>query len=72
MTGIGPALFPLRILAVDVGGGTQDVLIYDSEREIENCFKMVLPAQTQIVAARIRRATEAGKPLYLSDRKSVV
>lgn len=66
MTGIGPALFPLRILAVDVGGGTQDVLIYDSEREIENCFKMVLPAQTQIVAARIRRATEAGKPLYLS------
>lgn len=66
MTDTGPALFPLRILAVDVGGGTQDVLIYDSEHEIENCFKMVLPAQTQIVAARIRRATAAGKSIYLS------
>ncbi len=59
-------LDPLRILAVDVGGGTQDVLVYDSEREIENCFKMVLPAQTQVVAARIRRATAACRPIYLA------
>lgn len=57
---------PLRILAVDVGGGTQDVLIYDSSREIENCFKLILPAQTQIVAARIRRATVANRAIYLT------
>lgn len=60
------SLDPLRILAVDVGGGTQDVLVYDSEREIENCFKLVLPAQTQIVASRIRKATAAGRPIYLT------
>jgi uncharacterized protein (DUF1786 family) len=60
------SLSPLRILAVDVGGGTQDVLVYDSDREIENCFKMVLPAQTQIVAARIRKATAAGRSIYLA------
>ncbi len=60
------SLNPLRILAVDVGGGTQDVLVYESDREIENCFKMVLPSQTQIVASRIRRATAAGRAIHLS------
>jgi uncharacterized protein (DUF1786 family) len=57
---------PVRILAVDVGGGTQDILVYDSSRTIENCVKCVLPAQTQIVATRIKRATDARKPLHLA------
>jgi uncharacterized protein (DUF1786 family) len=59
---------PLRILAVDVGGGTQDILIYDSARRIENCVKLVLPAQTQVVARKIERATAQRKPLHLSGR----
>lgn len=57
---------PLRILAVDVGGGTQDVLVYDSSRTVENCVRLVLPAQTQIVAERVRRATRAGRPICLT------
>lgn len=56
----------VRILAVDVGGGTQDILVYDSRRTIENCVKLVLPAQTQIVARRIARATAQRRPLHLS------
>jgi uncharacterized protein (DUF1786 family) len=56
----------LRILAVDVGAGTQDVLVYDSARTPENCFKLVLPSQTQITGARIRAVTRAGKPLHLA------
>lgn len=47
----------MRLLAIDVGMGTQDILLYDSKRSIENCFKMVLPSQTQIVAKRIARET---------------
>jgi len=43
----------MRILAIDVGMGTQDILLYDSNKNIENCFKMVLPSQTQIIAKRI-------------------
>jgi uncharacterized protein (DUF1786 family) len=58
----------LRILAIDIGAGTQDILIYESGKPIENCAKLILPSQTQIVAARIRRVTEAGKPLHLSGR----
>lgn len=57
---------PLRILAVDVGGGTQDVLVYDSSRPVENCVRLVLPAQTQVVAERIRWETRAGRPICLT------
>ena len=54
------------MLAIDVGAGTQDVLLYDPAREPENCLKLVLPSQTQIVGARVRAATEAGVPVHLT------
>lgn len=55
-----------RILAIDVGAGTQDVLVYEHGRTPENWPKMVLPSQTRIVAARIRTATTAGRPVHLA------
>src|SRR5579859_1922264 len=55
----------MQILTVDVGTGTQDVLLFDSEREIENCFKLVLPSPTVVVAERIRSATSARRRLVL-------
>ena len=55
----------MQILTVDVGTGTQDVLLFDSEREIENCFKLVLPSPTVVIADRIRAATAAGRRLVL-------
>ena len=57
---------PIRILAVDVGAGTQDILIYQAGRELENCPKLVLPSQTQIVGERVRAATAARQPLHLT------
>jgi len=56
----------VRILAVDVGTGTQDILLFESGKTIENCFKMVMPSPTVIVAARIKRATERGQPILLT------
>jgi uncharacterized protein (DUF1786 family) len=58
----------LRMLAVDVGTGTQDVLLFETDRTVENCFQMVLPSPTVIVAERIRRATAAGLPVLLTGR----
>jgi uncharacterized protein (DUF1786 family) len=55
----------MQILTVDVGTGTQDVLLFDSERELENCFKLVLPSPTVAIADRIRLATTARKRLVL-------
>jgi uncharacterized protein (DUF1786 family) len=57
---------PIRILAVDVGTGTQDILLFESGKTIENCFKMVMPSPTVIVAERIKRATERGQPILLT------
>jgi len=56
----------MRILAVDVGTGTQDILFFDSEREIENCFKLVMPSPTVLVANRIRAATANRQSVVLS------
>jgi uncharacterized protein (DUF1786 family) len=55
----------MRILALDVGKGTQDLLLYDSNVVIENSVKMVMPSQTAIVAKRVRSATAQGRSLFL-------
>jgi len=55
----------MRILTVDVGTGTQDVLLFDSDREIENCFKMVMPSPTAAIAENVRATTQAGASLLL-------
>lgn len=55
-----------RILAIDIGGGTQDILLYDAAQPVENCVQLILPAPTVIVAGRIRRATAAGRPVFLT------
>ena len=59
---------PLRILAIDAGAGTQDILLYESDRTPENCIKLVLPSQTQVVARRIAALTARGVPLHISGR----
>src|SRR6202521_2164875 len=55
----------MQILTVDIGTGTQDVLLFDSERELENCFKLVLPSPTVALADRIRTATATRRRLVL-------
>ncbi|MDD1659037.1 MAG: DUF1786 domain-containing protein [Methanomicrobiales archaeon] len=55
----------MTLLAVDVGRGTQDVLVYDPGRPVENCTKMVLPSPTMVVAQRIREAAGRGKDIFL-------
>ncbi len=56
----------MELLAIDVGMGTQDILLYDSRKSIENCFKMVLPSQTQIVAKRISKETKLRHDIILT------
>jgi uncharacterized protein (DUF1786 family) len=56
----------MRILAVDVGTGTQDIILLDTSGPVENSPKLVMPSATAIAAGRIRRATEAKAPVVLS------
>ncbi|MGE4553367.1 MAG: DUF1786 domain-containing protein [Desulfovibrionaceae bacterium] len=52
-------------LFLDIGSGTQDVLLHIPGREIENCPKFVLPAPARLVAARIL-AEPAHRPVHLT------
>lgn len=56
----------MKILAVDVGTGTQDILLFDSDREIENNLKLVMPSPTVLVAEKIRTATAHRQSIVLS------
>jgi uncharacterized protein (DUF1786 family) len=56
----------MKILAIDIGAGTEDVLLYDDEkRSIENCIKMVLPSPSQVFAAKVKTATRQGNDLFV-------
>ncbi len=55
----------MRILAIDIGTGTQDILLLDSRLDFENSYKLVLPSPTLILRKRIQAATCAGKTLLL-------
>lgn len=56
----------MRILAVDIGGLTQDILLFDSTQTIENCVKMIMPSPTSNLARKIRLATKAKLPVFFS------
>jgi len=56
----------MKILSVDVGTGTQDIFLYDSQVHIENGFKLVVPSPTMIVHRRVKAATKARTPILLT------
>ena len=49
-----------RLLAVDIGAGTTDVLVWQEGRRPENSEKLVAPSGTVIVGRRIEEATRRG------------
>jgi uncharacterized protein (DUF1786 family) len=57
---------PGRLLALDVGTGTTDILVFEPDGRPENSVKLVLPSRTQIVAAQIREATRRRLPVVFA------
>lgn len=55
----------MNILCLDIGSGTQDVLYYMPDREIENCPKFILPSPAMYIAKRIEKLTQKQKNIYL-------
>jgi len=54
-----------NILCLDIGSGTQDVLYYQADKEIENCPKFILPAPAVAVSRQIKRQTSRGRSVFL-------
>lgn len=55
----------MKILTVDIGTGTQDIFLYDSRLDLENGYKLVLPAPTMLVRRQIQQAAARGKDILL-------
>lgn len=55
----------MRILALDIGAGTMDVLLYDDSDSIENCIKLVLPSPSKVYAEKVNQLTSKGKDLLI-------
>ncbi|MBI3914728.1 MAG: DUF1786 domain-containing protein [Chloroflexi bacterium] len=56
----------MKLLAIDIGTGTQDILLFDPAIEIENCLQMIMPSPTVLVARQIREATARGADVLLT------
>jgi len=54
-----------RILAIDIGAGTMDTLVYDPAQPMENAVQLVLPSATSLAARKIAAVREQGKPVFL-------
>jgi len=57
---------PDRILAIDVGAGTQDILLWEAGQPMENNVKLVLPAWTTVLARQVKQATREERPIFLT------
>jgi uncharacterized protein (DUF1786 family) len=55
-----------RILAIDVGTGTQDILILEAGGVIENAVQLVMPSPTALLAERVKQATRDRVDLVLT------
>ncbi len=44
----------MKILAIDIGAGTQDILLFDSKKKIENCISLVLPTPSRFFAEELK------------------
>src|SRR5688572_12778465 len=59
----------MKILTVDIGTGTQDIYLYDSNLDIENGFKLVLPSPTMMIHRRLKQWLPSRKPILLTGHQ---
>ena len=56
----------MRVLVIDVGAGTTDILLWDSTMEGENQTHLIVPSATRVVGAEIAAATRRGAAVLFS------
>ena len=56
----------MKILALDIGSGTEDILLYEEGKNVENCIKLVLPSPSRVYASEINLITKKGKDVFIT------
>jgi uncharacterized protein (DUF1786 family) len=59
----------MKILTVDIGTGTQDIFLYDSDLDLENGFKLVLPSPTMMIHRKVRGMLSTRTPILLTGHQ---
>jgi len=59
----------MKILTVDIGTGTQDIFLYDSNLDLENGFKLVLPSPTMMIHRRLKQSLPSRTPILLTGHQ---
>ncbi len=59
----------MKILTVDIGTGTQDIFLYDSNLDLENGFKLILPSPTMMVHRRLKQTLPSRTPILLTGHQ---
>lgn len=59
----------MKILTVDIGTGTQDIFLYDSNLDIENGFKLVVPSPTMMLHRRLKQALHLRTSILLTGHQ---
>lgn len=59
----------MKILTVDIGTGTQDIFLYDSNLDLENGFKLILPSPTMMVHRRLKQTLQNRTPILLTGHQ---
>src|SRR5260370_4514794 len=54
------------ILAIDVGAGTQDILVLEAGTVIEKAVQLIMPSPTALLAERVKQATRDRVDLVLT------
>jgi uncharacterized protein (DUF1786 family) len=56
----------MKILCIDVGRGTQDILLYDSEKNLENCTQLIIPSRAVLAEKALRKAISEDRDILFT------
>lgn len=56
----------MGLLLIDIGRGTQDILLYRPGQPWENNIQLILPSPTNILARKVENASSAGEDLFFT------
>lgn len=56
----------MKILCIDVGRGTQDILLYDSGRNLENCTQLIIPSRAVLAEKALKKAISEDRDILFT------
>ena len=56
----------MKILCIDVGRGTQDILLYDGEKNLENCIQLIIPSRAVLAEKALKKVISEDRDILFT------